>query len=54
MAKEKEKILTKENARAINLVIDITEDGTLTLVDNNLQNVATVVIKDSKVSVYTI
>ena len=54
MAKEKEEIkLTKDNARHIPQIINIEEDCTMTVVDNDLKNVGTVVVKGKKISLYT-
>lgn len=47
--KEENKKLTKENARIINVVIDATEDGTMTILDNDLDNIATLVIHNNDV-----
>ena len=45
MAKEKEEIkLTKDNVRHIPQIIDITEDCTMTVIDEQLNSVGTVVI----------
>ena len=54
MAKKDEEIqLTKDNARHIPQIINIEENCTMTLVDNNLNNVGTVVVKEKKISLYT-
>ena len=54
MAKKDEEIkLTKDNARHIPQIINIEENCTMTLVDSNLNNVGTVVIKEKKISLYT-
>ena len=54
MAKKEEEIkLTKDNARHIPQIINIEENCTMTLVDSNLNNVGTVVIKEKKISLYT-
>ena len=54
MAKEDEEFkLTKDNARHIPQIINIEENCTMTLVDSNLNNVGTVVIKEKKISLYT-
>ena len=54
MAKKEEEIkLTKDNARHIPQIINIEENCTMTLVDNNLNNVGTVVVKEKKISLYT-
>ena len=54
MAKEKEEIkLTKDNACRIPQIINIEEGCTMTLVDNDLKNVGTVVMKEKKISLYT-
>ena len=54
MAKKDEEIkLTKDNARHIPQIINIEEDCTMTVVDNDLQNVGTVVVKGKKISLYT-
>ena len=54
MAKEDEEFkLTKDNARHIPQIINIEENCTMTLVDNNLNNVGTVVVKEKKISLYT-
>lgn len=54
MAKKEEEFkLTKDNARHIPQIINIEENCTMTLVDNNLNNVGTVVIKEKKISLYT-
>ena len=54
MAKKDEEFkLTKDNARHIPQIINIEENCTMTLVDRNLNNVGTVVIKEKKISLYT-
>ena len=54
MAKKDEEIkLTKDNARHIPQIINIEENCTMTLVDSNLNNVGTVVVKEKKISLYT-
>ena len=54
MAKKEEEIkLTKDNARHIPQIINIEENCTMTLVDNNFNNVGTVVVKEKKISLYT-
>ena len=54
MAKKEEEIkLTKDNARHIPQIINIEENCTMTLVDSNLNNVGTVVVKEKKISLYT-
>ena len=54
MAKKDEEIkLTKDNARHIPQIINIEENCTMTLVDSNLNNVGTVVVKEKKISIYT-
>ena len=54
MAKKDEEIkLTKDNARHIPQIINIEENCTMTLVDSNLNNVSTVVVKEKKISLYT-
>ena len=54
MAKEDEEFkLTKDNARHIPQIINIEENCTMTLVDSNLNNVGTVVVKEKKISLYT-
>lgn len=54
MAKKDEEIkLTKDNARHIPQIINIEEDCTMTVVDNDLKNVGTVVVKGKKISLYT-
>ena len=54
MAKKDEEIkLTKDNARNIPQIINIEENCTMTLVDSNLNNVGTVVVKEKKISLYT-
>ena len=54
MAKEDEEFkLTKDNARHIPQIINIEENCTMTLVDRNLNNVGTVVVKEKKISLYT-
>ena len=54
MAKKDEEIkLTNDNARHIPQIINIEENCTMTLVDNNLNNVGTVVVKEKKISLYT-
>lgn len=54
MAKKDEEIkLTKDNARHIPQIINIDENCTMTLVDSNLNNVGTVVVKEKKISLYT-
>lgn len=54
MAKKEDEIkLTKDNARLIPQIINIDEDCTMTVVDNDLNNVGTVVIKSKKISLYT-
>ena len=54
MAKKDEEIqLTKDNARHIPQIINIEENCTMTLVDNNFNNVGTVVVKEKKISLYT-
>ena len=54
MAKKDEEIkLTKDNARHIPQIINIEENCTMTLVDNDLNNVGTVVVKEKKISLYT-
>ena len=54
MAKKDEEIkLTKDNARHIPQIINIEENCTMTLVDNNLNNVGTVVVKEKMISLYT-
>lgn len=54
MAKKDEEIkLTKNNARHIPQIINIEEDCTMTVVDNDLNNVGTVVVKGKKISLYT-
>ena len=50
MSKKDEEIkLTKDNARHIPQVINIEENCTMTLVNNNFNNVGTVVIKEKKI-----
>ena len=49
---EQEKRLTKENARHVPQIIDISEDCTMTLVNENLENVGTVVVVKNKISLY--
>ena len=49
---EQEKRLTKENARHIPQIIDISENCTMTLVNENLENVGTVVVVKNKISLY--
>lgn len=44
--------LTKENVRCVNMIIDINENGTLSIIDNDLNNVGTLVINDGKVALY--
>ena len=51
--KEDEIKLTKDNARLIPQIINIDEDCTMTVVDNDLNNVGTVVVKGKKISLYT-
>ena len=51
--KEDEIKLTKDNARLIPQIINIDEDCTMTVVDNDLNNVGTVVVKSKKISLYT-
>lgn len=54
MAKKDEEFkLTKDNARHIPQIINIEENCTMTLVDSNLTNVGTVVVKEKKISLYT-
>lgn len=54
MAKKEDEIkLTKDNARLISQIINIDEDCTMTVVDNDLNNVGTVVVKSKKISLYT-
>ena len=54
MAKKDEEFkLTKDNARHIPQIINIEENCTMTLVDRNLNNVGTVVVKEKKISLYT-
>ena len=54
MAKKEDEIkLTKDNARLIPQIINIDEDCTMTVVDNDLNNVGTVVVKSKKISLYT-
>lgn len=54
MAKKEEEFkLTKDNARHIPQIINIEENCTMTLVDSNLNNVGTVVVKEKKISLYT-
>lgn len=54
MAKKDEEFkLTKDNARHIPQIINIEENCTMTLVDSNLNNVGTVVVKEKKISLYT-
>ena len=54
MAKKDEEIkLTNDNARHIPQIINIEENCTMTLVDSNLNNVGTVVVKEKKISLYT-
>lgn len=54
MAKKEDEIkLTKDNARLIPQIINIDEDCTMTVVDNDLNNVGTVVVKGKKISLYT-
>ena len=54
MAKEDEEFkLTKDNARHIPQIINIEENCTMTLVESNLHNVGTVVVKEKKISLYT-
>ena len=54
MAKADEEFkLTKDNARHIPQIINIEENCTMTLVDSNLNNVGTVVVKEKKISLYT-
>lgn len=54
MTKKDEEIkLTKDNARHIPQIINIEENCTMTLVDSNLNNVGTVVVKEKKISLYT-
>ena len=54
MAKKDEEIkLTKDNARHIPQIINIEDNCTMTLVDSNLNNVGTVVVKEKKISLYT-
>jgi hypothetical protein len=54
MAKKEDEIkLTKDNARLIPQIINIDEDCTMTVVDNDLNNVGTVVVKGKKMSLYT-
>ena len=54
MAKKDEEIkLTKDNARHIPQIINIEENCTMTLVDSNLNNVGTVVVKEKEISLYT-
>lgn len=54
MAKKEEEFkLTKDNARHIPQIINIEENCTMTLVDNNLNNVGTVVVNEKKISLYT-
>lgn len=54
MAKKDEEIkLTKDNARHIPQIINVEENCTMTLIDSNLNNVGTVVIKEKKISLYT-
>ena len=54
MAKKDEEFkLTKDNARNIPQIINIEENCTMTLVDSNLNNVGTVVVKEKKISLYT-
>lgn len=54
MAKKEDEIkLTKDNARIIPQIINIDEDCTMTVVDNDLNNVGTVVVKGKKISLYT-
>ena len=42
----------KENAFVVNHVIDLEEDASYSLVDDTLENHATVVIKDEKITLY--
>ena len=51
--KEDEIKLTKDNARLIPQIINIDEDCTMTVVDSDLNNVGTVVVKSKKISLYT-
>ena len=54
MAKKEDEIkLTKDNARLIPQIINSDEDCTMTVVDNDLNNVGTVVVKGKKISLYT-
>lgn len=54
MAKKEDEIkLTKDNARLIPQIINIDEDCTMTVVDNDLNNVGTVVVNGKKISLYT-
>ena len=54
MAKKEDEIkLTKDNARLIPQIINIDEDCTMTVVDSDLNNVGTVVVKSKKISLYT-
>lgn len=53
MSKKEDTVkLTKENARHIPQIINIEDDCTYTLVDEDLNNVATVVVKGKKVALY--
>ena len=54
MAKKDEEIkLTKDNARHIPQIINIEEDCTMTVVNNDLKNVGTMVVKGKNISLYT-